>query len=471
MRGKLRAVYVVTVIAALLVLAAPVDAQTVPGGVTRTGGVGLPTLAPLPPGREFELNYGVDAGIGESDNVTLVPTDRVSQTIAIADVDFDLKERSRRLDANAKGDFSYLDYLQGAYGNELIGRFDGIAAVAISPGRLNWIFQDSFGQAQIDPFAAVTPLNRENVNFANTGPDLALQFGPLWFLDAGARYVRTNYQTSPFDSTRYAASAALGKQLSAGSSISLSGSFERALFDTTVLDGVVINTNFDRSSLFGHYEAHGARTDLIVNLGATHVDQGSESMTGPLAKLQISRELSSASKLILRAGRDLTDASTGFANLQVGAIGTVGIAPAAESLTNYTVTYAALEWGYTHNRTAVAVSGAWEKDSYDAMPQLDLQRADAEFRLERRLSRAFTAQLVGSLYRTEYPHADSGVGYADTDGRIGGALVFREGRGLEIRLRYDHTSRIASGIGAGTGYQENRAFLTVGYRTRTAQDL
>ena len=58
--------------------------------------------------------------------VTLAPTDRVSQTIAIADVDFDLKERSRRLDADAKGDFSYLDYLQGAYSSELIGRFDAV---------------------------------------------------------------------------------------------------------------------------------------------------------------------------------------------------------------------------------------------------------------------------------------------------------------------------------------------------------
>ena len=33
--------------------------------------------------------YGVDVGIGETDNVTLVQTDKVSQTIAITDADFD----------------------------------------------------------------------------------------------------------------------------------------------------------------------------------------------------------------------------------------------------------------------------------------------------------------------------------------------------------------------------------------------
>jgi hypothetical protein len=38
---------------------------------------------------------------------------------------------------------------------------------------------------------------------------------------------------------------------------------------------------------------------------------------------------------------------------------------------------------------------------------------------------------------------------------------------LEIKLRYDHTSRVVSGV--GSGYSENRAFLSIGYRPRTAQ--
>src|ERR1700722_9454876 len=70
------------------------------------------------------LTYGVDAGVAESDNVTLVPTGKISQTMAVADVDFDLKQKSRLLDVDAKGDFTYLDYLQGAYNSQVIGRFD-----------------------------------------------------------------------------------------------------------------------------------------------------------------------------------------------------------------------------------------------------------------------------------------------------------------------------------------------------------
>ncbi len=472
MRGKVCAVRVAAAIAPL-VLTLPVNAQTVPEGVTGTG-VGMPAFSSLPPGRQFDFKYGIDAGIGETDNVTLVPTDRISQTIAVADVDFDLQQRSRRLDVDAKGDFSYLDYLQGAYANELIGRFDGIAAVSIFPGRLNWTFQDNFGQAQIDPFVAVTPDNRENVNFASTGPDLLLQFGPLWFLDASARYIRTDYQTSPFDSTRYEAGAGLGMQLSARSLVSLNGSFDRALFDTTVVNGVVINSNFDRSSVFGKYQAQGARTELIVNLGATKLDQAPESTTEPLARLQVSRNLSTASKMTFSAGRELTDASTGFSNLKSGAIGAIGTAPATGSMANYTATYASLGWDYTRNRTTMGLSGRWEKDDYVGQPQLDRQLADVEFRLDRKLSRAFTAQLIGSVYRTDYPHTNptqSNSEYVETDGRIGGALIFRGGQWLEIRLRYDHTSRIVSGIVSGTGYQDNRIFLTVGYRPRTSEAI
>ena len=57
--------------------------------------------------------------------------------------------------------------------------------------------------------------------------------------------------------------------------------------------------------------------------------------------------------------------------------------------------------------------------------------------------------------------------------------MFREGRGLEIKLRYDHTSRAVSGVGVSsgigdvpgvsTGYSENTVFLTIGYRPKPAQ--
>ena len=446
----------ISAFASILAPASVSEAQTTTNSAANLPGQSINFQAQTP--REQPLLYGVDVGIGETDNVTLVPTDKVSQTIAITDFDFDLKKQSRRFDASAKGNFSYLDFLQNAYGGQFVGRFDGTANFALLPERVIWVLQDSFGQAQIDPFLAVTPTNQENVNYVSTGPDVALRLGRTFFLDLSGRYARTTYDTSPFNSNRMFGSAALGRALSARSNVSIDASFERVLFDDTV-----VNTDFNRSSGYGHYELQGARTDLIANLGITKVNQGSESITGPMAKLQVARKLSSASTLTLTVGRDLTDASMGFSSLQSGATGGIVTAPAAVTLTNYTVTYTSIDWEYVRNRTTFGVSGTWEKDSYDALPLQDLTRTNGQFRVERRLMRALSAQLLGSVYRSQYQNTD----FAETDVRIGGALTFREGRGLEIRLRYDHTSRAVSGV--GSGFHENRAFLTIGYRPRLEQ--
>ena len=415
------------------------------------------------------LNYGVDAGVGETDNVNLTHSDKVSQTLAVADADIDIEQQRRLFSVDAKGTFSYLDFLQGAYSPELIGRFDGLGRVSLIPGTLRWVVQEDFGQAQVDPFAPVTPTNRENINYLSTGPDLFLRLGSLGFVDMTGRYARTDYQVSPFDSDRLLGSIAVGRLLSSGSSLSLDGSAQRVLFANTVL-----NTDYTRSSVYGDFEAQGARTELSANLGATKVTQGTESITGPLAKLRLSRKLSSAATLTFTAGRDITDGSTSFSNLQSGAVSTIGTvggagatgavstAPAPQTTANYTVTYTSLNWQYSRNRTTVSVSGQWEKDSYDGQPQLDLARETAQASIERQLNRHFSAQLLGSLYRTEYAHTD----YAETDGFLGLGMIFRGERGLEIRLRYDHESRIAAGLGAGSNYAANIVFLTVGYRPK-----
>jgi len=415
------------------------------------------------------LAYGVDVGVAESDNVTLVPTNKVSQTIALADVDFDVKKQSRLFDVDAKGNFTYLDYLQGAYGSQVIGRFDGAAHVALIPERLTWVLTDDFGQAALDAFTPVTPTNLENVNYVSTGPDLALRLGGTSFINASARFARAQYQTSPFNSNRVLGSLAWGRQLSAQSSVSLNGDTERVLFDNTVL-----NSDFDRTSGFGRYEVQGARTNLSADLGATTIDQSGSSnagsgssTTGGLARIQLTRKLSTAAKLTLSVGHDLTDASTSFSNLQSGAIGVVGTAPAALTSNSYTTNYASVGWQYERNRTTLAVSGRRERDTYGGAPALDYTLSGGEFRVARILTRAFTAEIFGRYYKSNYPHGivAPANGSADFDDElIAGILTWRHGHGLEVKLTLEHDARVATGI---NGYRENRAVLTVGYRPKT----
>jgi len=408
------------------------------------------------------LAYGADVGVAESDNVTLVSTDKVSQTMAVADADFDYKKISRRLDVDAKGNFTYLDYLQGAYGSQLIGRFDGMAHLAIIPERIVWVLQDDFGQGALDAFTPVTPTNLENINYVSTGPDFALRFGANSYLNVSARYARAQYATSPFNSNRLLGNLAWGLQLSARSSVSLNGDTERAMFENTVL-----NSDFDRTNAFGRYEVHGARTDLSADLGATTIRQNGASTSGGLAKVDLTRKLSAAASLTASLGRALTDASTSFSSLQSGAIGVVGTAPAAQTSNNYTSNYASAGWHYERNRTTISLSGRWEKALYERVSVLDNTRSGAEFKVARRLTRALTAEVLGQYYKTDYARsliaAQSGTSRFDDESVIAG-LTWRHGRGLEVKLRCEHSARLTTGI---YSYRENRAILTIGYRPST----
>jgi hypothetical protein len=166
-------------------------------------------------------------------------------------------------------------------------------------------------------------------------------------------------------------------------------------------------------------------------------------------------------------GHDLTDASTSFSNLQSGAIGVVGTAPATLTSDSYTTNYASVGWQYERNRTTLAVSGRWEKDTYGDQQALDYNLRGGEFRATRLLTRAFTAEIFGRYYKSDYPHSivAPANGSADFDDEvIAGILTWRHGHGLEVKLKLEHAARLSTGI---NGYRENRAVLTVGYRPKT----
>ena len=324
--------------------------------------------------------------------------------------------------------------------------------------------QDAFGQSVLDPFTPTTPNNLENVNYFSTGPDLALRLGSTGFFNASARYARTTYATSPFNSNRLQGSLAVGLQLSARSTVSLNGDNERVLFENTT-----INTDFNRTNAFVRYTQQGARTEITADLGATRITQGNDSNTGALVKLDAIRKLSSAAQLVGSVGRTFTDASTSFNTLQSGAIGVVGAAPAAVTSDTYTSDFASLAWNYKRSRTTIDLSARFEKDDYQLDPTLDVKRGGGELRLDRQVTRIFNAELLGRYFRTDY--ADTFVTQIQASPRyddelIATVLSLRYGRGLEIKLRLEHDARVTSGF--SNSYKDNRAFLTVGYRSNNA---
>lgn len=447
--------------------------QAVPG-VGSAGaalpGAGLPSAGLPSPNAELGsapadlTRYGIAAGVGETDNVNLSSTDPKSQTIAAADLDFDLTRSGSRLDASALGDFMDLDYLQGAYSNQLLGRFDGLATAKLWSDRLKWVIADDFGDEQTDPFAAITPTNLQRVNIFSTGPDLTLRPTYSSFINLDGRYSNITYQSSPFNGHDLLGSAEIGRQASELARISLVVAAEELRFDNTT-----VNTDYDRREAYGRYFIQGARTSIDAQLGATQANEiASTWTTSPLVRLLLTRRISPFSVLSLGGGREYSDAGDSFSNLTSGAGGGIVVAPVYQTTANALRTYGSGGWAFTRLRTTLGITGTWERDAYQGQSIYDATRADVGLNLGRSLTPALSVNLSGTVDRYDYLNQ----GFTDDFGTVGGGAAYRAGRSIVIYARYDHafrSTRITGTPGssislAGAGYDENRVFIMIGYR-------
>ncbi|MGH8227618.1 MAG: hypothetical protein ACREU3_06925 [Steroidobacteraceae bacterium] len=438
--------------------------QAVPGvggvGAALPGGV-LPGVAPtgIGPAPAELTRYGIAAGLGETDNVNLTSTDPKAQTIAAADLDLDLRRSGSRLDASALGNFTDLYYLQGAYSNQILGRFDGLATAKLWSDRLKWVVADDYGEQQVDPFAVIVPGDLQRVNVFTTGPELTLRPSYATFVTVDAHYSQFSYQTSPFDGRDLSASAELGRQLSPLSSLSLVAQAEKLRFNNTL-----VNTDYSRRQAYGQYRVRGARTSIDLQLGATQANDLDRWKTSPFAHLELTRRISPFSVVTLAGGREYTDAAGGFASLRAGAAGGIAVAPANQSTGNYLRTYGSAGWQFARLRTAFGLTGNWEHDAYDRQSLFDTNREDLALNVGRSLTPRLSVSLTGMVDRYDYVNQ----GYVDKFGTGYATLTYRPGRWLIIYAQYEHSFRRAAGARAlllgASGYDENRAFIMIGYR-------
>ncbi|HEX5461278.1 MAG TPA: outer membrane beta-barrel protein [Steroidobacteraceae bacterium] len=413
-------------------------------------------LAPEP--AEF-TRYGVAAGVGETDNVNLATTHPKSQTLAAANLDFGVKRSGSRLDATAVGNFTDLYYVQGAYSNQVLGRFDGLALVKLWPEHFNWTIGDSYGEEQTDPFSAITPLSLQRVNVFQTGPQLTLHPTDATFVNLDAGYSRITYQRSPFDGHDFLGSFELGRRLSPLSKLSLVAEAESLRFDNTTL-----NTNYDRRQAYGRYLIEGARTSIDAQLGATQANDIGSWKTSPLVRLLLTRRLSPFSVVTFSGGREYTDSGGSFSNLTANTAGGILVAPSSQTTANYQRDYGSAGWRFVRLRTTIGLTADWERDTHDLQRIFDARREDVAIDLGRSLTPQLFANLTGSVDRYEYINQ----GFTDKFGTVSAGLAYQAGRWVVVYARYDHAFRRGSGVVnplfGGTEYDENRVFIMIGYR-------
>jgi hypothetical protein len=399
-----------------------------------------------------ELQGTAQLGAGYSDNIARTDVDETNETIGTLGLQLNWTERTRRITGDADIDLSYFEYLDNTFESEVVGTGNGSLAFAIVPDRLQWVFEDSFGQAQSDPFAPATPETREDLNYFSTGPDLTLHFGSTVFSRLFGRWSKTTYETSPLDAERRTAGLGVGRRASSRSEFSLNGVTEKVDFDSE------LNPDYDRKSAFVNYSLDAARTRLSTDLGYTWLDRDGAADTSGSALMNITatRELSAASSLQLTLSSQLGDAGDSLrGGLSSSVVGIGGqITATSDPFENRVVS---LEYRFSRTRTGFSLGISRTDDQYETQSQLDRKATVYNAAFSRRLARTLDLELTAALFDENFDSSD----LESDELRYGVALNWRAFRTIGWRLLVERYDRDTNN---GTGeYTENRAFLTMGY--------
>ncbi len=419
--------------------------------------LGLPLTAALmaaaQPAGATTPGYLISLGVGTSDNIRRVPTDEESETLAIAGLQLDWRERTARTETDVLGDLAYVDYLQNTFGSEVVGNASGRFSYAIAPERLLWSVSDNFGQGRIDPLSASSPENRENINYFSTGPDLALPFGSTLQLLASGRYSKVAYQETPLDSDRYSGLVGLEHKLSAASSVSLNASRDSIRFDDTNL-----NPDYDRDSAYARYKVDGRRTSIALDAGYSRIDRTvGENSDGVLFRLEVSRRISASSYLAASAGHEFSDAADAFRLSQTLTGGGLDTQSTVQTSSPFTNKYYTLGWNFARNRTGANLTASRFEESYSDNTLLDRKRTLLSGQLTRNLTPVLEAALAAAYSKEDYTN----VGADAKESTAGVQLNWRAGRYLTISARYQYAHRTSNL--PGTGFSENRTWLQFGW--------
>jgi hypothetical protein len=400
-----------------------------------------------------EWSGRIAAGLIETDNVERTATDPMSDTIEEVSADVALHEQTRRLDADVLSNLQYLNFAHDIYPHEVVGNFIGSSTFAVLPKEFEWVALDNFGQQQLDPTTAVTPINLENINYFSTGPDLLIALSPLVHAQVSARFSNVYYQTSDLNNNRGDASVALVRSLSATSNVSLNVAAGRILYDDSAA-----NPDYTTQEAYLRYDAQGARSKLAVDLGYDEVTGLSSTGAGPLVHVDATRVLSPASRLDLSFGQDISDTSNLLRQLQ----GLNGLAVNATYLQRaddpFINRYARAAWDFDRNRTFVNFDVAVYQERHLEDSSLNQVRTQSDVSVRRNLAPALTASVGASYARGTF--TASAASYRNLSASAG--LDWRIGRHLDVRTEYDRFDQ--RGDVMTNQYTENRIGVTVGWQ-------
>ncbi len=412
--------------------------------------IGAPALAQSN-GSPPPLDFGLIAGATASDNVMLVPVDVERGVVEQAGAYLNFKQDSRRIRANIDLNAAYQHYVDQQFDDGVIGGVNGVLVLGLAPERIDWLFQENYGQTRLNALDALTPANWEGVNYFTTGPDLNIRLGKAYSMLLSGRYSLTEYEVSPLGGSRRSASLGFKRQFSEESSVSLNATGERVQFDA-----LPATYDYDRRETYARIQVSRARASASIDAGYAEVSGDEISKYGMLlARIVLRRQVSVTSNLRLQLVSDISDASNAFRaaqNLSGVSLNPEISAPVAEAFKRR---LAILGWDFSRNRTSLGLSAEYNIEKYVDNAVLDRSLSRLAGYISRQLTPGVRGRMDLGLTREEY----RGAAVADNlQGML--ALNWDATRTLSWQLQYAYSDR--SGKGPFLQYTENRVsfFLT-----------
>ncbi len=409
-----------------------------------------PLSAQMPVTTDRDFGTGRDTGsmvelsteLTRSDNIRRTSGPRVDDTMLMLGVTVDTARNGSRVDYVLTGDLDWYEFLDDTYDNRLLGYLDGGLTVDLVQERFVWGFRESFSQAVVDPLAAPTPDNLENINYFTTGPRLYLHLGRRLNLELHADYSATESDLpssafeSGIDSERYAAGFVLSRPLSPSSELSASLDFQRVEFDES--DAFVFG-DYDRYEALIGYSRQIGRTALSLALGSTRVDDGTDRWNNFLARAELSRRISPSSSLVLRASQQTADAADIIrGTFDPARASTMGLRIASRD--PFRERALGADWRFARARTSLAVGVTLTEEDHEAVPALDRSMYDIYVEIGRRLRPTVNFLVSGRYEREKFDESR----FEDEEVEATVRLDWQLGPRVVASLHYDRLDRDSS---------------------------
>ncbi|MBI1425239.1 MAG: hypothetical protein GC149_17460 [Gammaproteobacteria bacterium] len=223
--------------------------------------------APLFAASSDQLNYSVGLSYENTDNITLSPTNKISESIIHTLFTVDYKRESAVLNAHLTLSGDYADYQKNVYPDQAtVSSLFGLTATLVK-NRFYWIVENKLDRVQTRYNAANIPTNQENTNLFSTGPRITFVQNERNSLSAKIQYVSFYAEKTPSDYTGYVLNAIYARNVSRTFSIGLNVNYDDRSFDNTIL-----NTNYSRTDSTVNFKKRLKLSEMEMDVGRTWVN-------------------------------------------------------------------------------------------------------------------------------------------------------------------------------------------------------